>query len=254
MQISFFEEYPTDDSLSKLKLIPFKTNLYIASHSTSEFLILKKEIKTKYKNVEKIIYWPILKVSEGYWMSAFSKTKAIKRILKELKDSTKNFSVLWDAELPLLNKKLFITEIFHFFENRKIIFNAINNQNIYHPIIVTAFPKNGINKFISNLACASFSSGNFHYIDMLYSSLLKIDDKKKYLLDNIRKSKNKFKEYSVALGLIGRGIEDSTTPLISYNDLWEDLKIAKEERVKEAILYRLGGLNKQYLDILRKFI
>jgi len=253
MQIDFFEEFPNDDSLSKLRIIKFRTNLYVAAKSVKEFLVLKTKIKKSYRNVAEVIYWPILKVNEGYWLSAFSKTLAIKRILNELKNTNEEFSVLWDAELPILAKELFVTQLPYFFTNRNIIQEALSHQYSNHPFIITAFSKRGLNKFISNLACAYFSSGSFPYIDMLYTSLLNVKNESGYLRSVIKRNKNKFQDYSVALGLIGRGVEDYSTPLISPLGLKEDLGITQKEGVKNIVLYRLGGLNNNYLRVLEEF-
>ncbi|HBB76884.1 MAG: hypothetical protein A2186_00145 [Candidatus Levybacteria bacterium RIFOXYA1_FULL_41_10] len=250
MQIDFFEEFPSNESLSKLRLIKFRTNLYIAAKNLKEFRYLENRIKESYKNVDKIVYWPILKLDEGYWMSVFSKTSAVKRIQNELRETNQNFRVLWDAELPILNKKLFITQLPHFFTNRKII-QGILNKN--HSLIVTATPKSGISKLFLYSTCTYFPSGSFHYIDMLYSSLLKVKNKSEYLRGFIKNNKHKFRNYSVALGLIGRGVEDHTIPLISPSQLEKDLTLVQKERIENVILYRLGGLNKEYLRVLEKF-
>ena len=252
MRISFFEEYPTDDNLAKLKLLSFKTNLYIASESVHQFIDLKKKIHRQYKNVDEIIYWPILKVSEGYWISAFSKGNALKRILREINSSKEAFSVLWDAELPLLNKKLYFTEAPNFFRNRQLINKTLTNLNEKHPIIVTAFPKSGISKVLHYLAGASFYSGGFSYVDIIYTSLLKNIDKEDFLKKTIKKSKGSFKEYIVSLGLIAGGVE-GTAPLISKDDLLKELQFVESQGIKEVVIYRLGGLSKEYLSVIKKF-
>jgi len=253
MQIDFFEEFPNDESLSKLRLIKFRTNLYVAAKSTKKFLFLKTKIKRSFKNVDEIIYWPVLKIEEGYWMSAFSETKALKRILRELKNTNQGFPILWDAELPILNKKLFITQLPYFFSNRKIITGALFHPYPNHPVIVTAFYKSGAERFLSSVACTYFSSGNFPYIDMLFTSLLKVKDNPGYLRSVIRENKNKFQKYSVALGLIGLGVEDDSSPLVSPMDLKRDIDTVWKEKVDNIVLYRLGGLNKSYLRVLEEF-
>lgn len=251
MQISFFEEYPSSKSLSKLQMIPFSTKLYLAAKSLQEFLTLKAGIKRQYKNVDQVIYWPILDLTEGYWLSAFSTTSALKRVIKEMENT--NEYILWDAELPLLNKKLFLLNLPFIFTNRQLIAGLIKNKEMCQRLIITAFPKTGFKKAISGFLYASFSHGNFSYIDMIYTSLLTVPNKKEYLKKTIEQAKNNFGEYKVALGLIGRGEEDKVTPLIGPNDLKKDLHITQREKVKEVVLYRLGGLNEEYLSVLKQF-
>ena len=253
MKISFFEEYPTDENLEKLKFLPFKTSLYIAAESVKEFLKLRSKIRSRYKNVGEIIYWPILKVSEGYWFSAFSQNRAIGRTLQEISQSYEKFPILWDAEVPLLNKRLFLTEILNFFKNRKIIKRALNNSDPNHPIIVAAFPAKGIIKFLLFLACASFYSGKFSYTDMIYTSLLKNKNKMEFLKKTVKESKGKFKHYIVSLGLLAGGVEGGASP-ISKDDLLREMEFVEKQGIEEVVIYRLGGLNKEYLSVINKFI
>jgi hypothetical protein len=253
MRISFFEEYPLEKNLSKIKIIPFQTNLYLGCRNVKEFLELRAKLKKKFKNLDKVIYWPILDLSEGYWLSAFSKTSAIKRVFKELKSTEENFPVLWDAELPILNKRLFFTEILHFPFNRNLIHKVLQSQKDNHPLIVAELPRDGVRRLLSIMGGSSFPFSNYHRLDMLYTSMLKIENKEKYVRGVIRNNKNRFKRYSVGLGLIERGEEDHVTPLISPKELERDLTIVKKERIREVVIYRLGGLNKRYLSVLKKY-
>src|SRR3989344_2037979 len=117
MQVSFFEEFPTKSNLEKLKLVSWPTKVYLAARSLEEFNKLKKKIK--YKNKE-FVYWPVLDKKEGYWISLFSRRKALLRIFKELKD--KNTPVMLDLELPTRhNFWLYFNEWFNFFKNKKLI-------------------------------------------------------------------------------------------------------------------------------------
>jgi len=250
MQISFFEEYPTEENLAKLKLLPFKTSLYLAAESVGQFLELRSRVRRQYKNVDKIVYWPILKVSEGYWISTFSKNAAVERIIREINSSKEKFPILWDAELPLLNKKLYFTEFLNFFKNRRIIKKILQNSNTNHPIIVAAFPQNGISKFLHFLTGASFYSGDFLYMDMIYTSLLRDVNKMEFLKRTVRESRDKFNQYIVALGLIAGGVEGEV-PLISKEDLLKELEFVEKQGIKEVVIYRLGGLNKEYLGVLK---
>lgn len=245
MKIGFFEEFPTPENLAKLKLISFKTNLSLASSNVNTFLGLKGKIGKEFKNIEKIIYWPILNIKEGYWLSAFSNTEAIQRILKEIKSTKEYFPVLWDAELPILNKKLFLTEFSKVISNKKLIQNIISDQFPNHPLIITEIPRTGIAKILSEIAAVSFPFTNYHRLDMLYNS------KNLHLI--IRKNKTQYKNYSVALGLIAPGVNDKTESLISPQKLFNDLQVAKSEGVSEVIIYRLGGLNEEYLEVIKNF-
>ena len=72
MEIGFYEEFPKNENLKKLNLITFKTRLFIAAKSLSEFQNLEKQAK-KINNKIECAYWPIIKNS--YWISPFANTK-----------------------------------------------------------------------------------------------------------------------------------------------------------------------------------
>ena len=252
MKISFFEEYPSKENLRRLQLVKVPTSLYLGSKSVKEFLELRQALQRDYKQVKQVIYWPILDSKEGYWLSAFSKTEAIKRISRELKITKEPFPVLWDAELPTLNKKLFFTELPNLIQNKKLIHEILLSQLPNHPLVVAQFPKLGLPERLSQLGASSFPFSNYHRLDMLYSSIMNIPNSDKYILDTIRSNKNKYQHYSVSFGLLAGGQEDESS-LISLKDLDRELTIAKEEHIEEVVMYRLGGLNMDYLKVLEKY-
>lgn len=245
MIISFFEEYPTQDNLEKIKLIKFPTKLYIAASSIEEFNKIKKKINSKY--VKEIIYWPTLKVEEGYWLSPFSKRKALKRIINE----TKNVSILWDAELPR-KRSLLITQLPYFFKNKKLIKEFFKT---YDGTIYTAeyFPEKG---FIGNLLKflgLTFSPKEYgNYLGkMFYSSVH--DFNEDFIRAEMKCGVKSFgKKFIMGLGVLTTGINQDE-PVMSKERLKRDLRIAKESGLNEVILFRLGGLNKQYLEAIKKY-
>ncbi|MEK6846184.1 MAG: hypothetical protein AABY26_05465, partial [Nanoarchaeota archaeon] len=59
------------------------------------------------------------------------------------------------------------------------------------------------------------------------------------------------KNYLVALGTIAVGIH-GTEPKISLEQLKLDLETAKKCGVKEVVLFRLGGMSREYGEVMRK--
>src|SRR3989344_4598289 len=118
MQISFFEEFPNSSNLSKLDLIKFPTRLYLAEYSIEGYKQYKKELQSKYKNLKEVIWWPILNVNEGYWLSPWSKRRALLRLFHCLLNE--KISILWDAELPRKHSLLF-SQFFLHFKNKELI-------------------------------------------------------------------------------------------------------------------------------------
>ena len=237
MIISFFEEFPTKENLSKIKLIDFPTKLYVAASSLKEFNNIKKSIKNRH--IKEIIYWPTLKRSEGYWISPFSKRSALKRVLNELK----NTPVMLDLELPTRhNPGLYLTQSFNFFVNKALIKRFIKQ---YKSTIYAAeyFPEGKWKLFMLKVLGLHYE--NTKVIKMFYSSLHRFPTK--FLKKELKTAKKR--DYLIGLGTISTGIH-GTDPIITLKTLKRDLNLAKKEKIKETIIFRLGGLNKNYKKIL----
>lgn len=278
MQISFFEEFPTKRNLNKLSLVDFPTKLYLAASSFDEFLKLKNEIiqdyqlkdnhkkftknsnplkKINLKNeksknpknslqIKEFIYWPILTKREGYWISPFTKRKALLRIFKEL-ENTKS-SVMLDLELPTTkNTSLYLTQFFNFLRNKYLIKKFIKNhpKQVY---LAEYFP-------IGMLKIRLLQSIGLHFkqakvIKMLYHSMLPFGD------DFFRKelelgTKYFENDYLAGFGTIAKGIM-GWEKILSPAQLKKDLINAKRAKVEEVIIFRLGGLNQSYLRVLKE--
>ncbi len=246
MIISFFEEFPTKENLSKLKLITWPTKLYLAANSLKEFNNIKSKIKNK--NIKEFIYWPILKKEEGYWISPFSKRKALKRIFNELENN--NTSVMIDSELPTTqNPLLYLTQSYKFFNNKRLIRNFIKNyKNIY---TAEYYPQGKRKDKILSFLGLHFNPNKFNskIIKMMYHSMHSFNKDLiiKELKDGI---KNYNENFLIAYGTISTGIQ-KTEPILKLSQLKKDLEIAKQTGIKEVIIYRLEGLNKNYLRILK---
>ena len=123
MLISFFEEFPTEENLAKLKHITWPTKLYIAAKSVKEFSDIKEKIKNK--RIREFTYWPILEKHEGYWISPFSKRSALKRTLNEIRE----MPVMLDLERPQ-NPLLYLTQSLYFFSNKQLIKNFLKTNKM----------------------------------------------------------------------------------------------------------------------------
>lgn len=283
MLISFYEEFPTDSNLNKLKLIKFQTKIYVAASSVKKFRFLEKKIKKLNKKVKEVIYWPILKEKEGYWFSPFAKREALKRAISEI-EKEKNISIMWDAEYPI-NKSNITWSIPSFFSNKKLIENFFKNAPGNKIKIYTSeyYPERDLLASWLRFCKLSFSPriyGNT-MIKMVYTSEFK--KKKKNMKDIIQylfskrflhivkgkmsdeaissfiKEEAQFgvkryeKHFAMAFGLTKNGVGDKE-PIITPEELERDIKAAKSSNINEVIIYRLGGLNKDYLKrILKTF-
>jgi hypothetical protein len=85
---------------------------------------------------------------------------------------------------------------------------------------------------------------------MWYSSMFSrpFNNKIKKNLINI---KNK-SHYSISLGTITTGILGNE-PILSPKDLEKDLEFVNRAGFRKVVIFRLGGLNKDYIEVLNKF-
>ncbi len=247
MLITFFEEFPTKPNLEKIKLITWPTKLYLAAKSLKQFKIIKSKIKNK--NITEFIYWPILEIKEGYWISPFTKRSALKRIFNELK-GTKT-SVMLDLELPTTkNPKLYVTQLFNFHRNKQLIKEFIKNYpgKIY---LAEYYPEGKRKEKFLQFLGLHYKTGNANIIKMAYHSVHHFN--KDFIINELNRGKKEFGDkFLIAYGTIATGIEGKEA-LLSLAQLKEDLRIAKETGIKEVIIFRLGGLNQKYVEIMRRF-
>ncbi len=246
MQISFFEEFPNSNTLSKLDLIKFPTKLYLAEYSIEGYKNYKEQLHNKYKNLKEVVWWPVLNVDEGYWLSPWSKRRALLRLFHSLLDE--KIPILWDAEYP---KKigLFLTQFLKHFKNKRLIrafFKKYQGKIYTAEYIIDS-------KFLES-SCLSFDPNRYNNIKikMLYSSMHpRFTDS--FVRNEIKKLKEKYSEnIFIGLGVLDMGMT-KLEPKIKPEHLERDLQICKELGIKEVVIYRLGGLNEEYLKVIKKF-
>ncbi len=239
MQIEFYAEFPKQ-SINKLKLIKFPTRVFIATHSIKEFQKFEKQAKKINKRIT-CAYWPLVKNS--YWISPFSNTKDLIELFSDLQ-KIKNH-LLIDLEPPLLKKRLFLKNIFAFRKNKKIIkkFLEKNTNRIttaQHPI-----PDYKIMKILGLDYPIQTEKSLMYYTSMIPKLLKKKIQKR---LINIKDKQN----YSIGLGTTAIGIL-SNEPIFSHQNLKKDLNFIKKGGFKKVIIFRLGGLNKEYIKVINQF-
>jgi len=250
MQISFFEEFPTKENIQKISLLTFPTKLYLAAKSTTEFLKLTNQIQKQFpKNKIQFIYWPLLEIPEGYWISPFSQRKALQIIFNQL--NNQSIPTMLDLELPTTqNPFLYFTQFFNFFRNKKLIKNFIAsfNEDVY---LAEYYPQGKFKEKIMRFFGLHYQTVGVKIIKMLYCSMHSF--KPEFLEKEIQWGKQKYQNnYLIAFGTIAVGIKGTET-LLSPQQLQQDLTLAKKNKIAEVILFRLGGLNPEYLKIIQNF-
>jgi len=243
MDVEFYEEFPNKENLQKLKLIKFKTRLFIAAKSIKEFQSFEKRVKEIKRDLE-VAYWPI--VENSYWISPFSNTKDLVDLFKGLEKIDNH--LLIDLELPLSKKwRMYFKNIFYFRKNKKLIRKFLEKNK--SRITTAEYPLAFISKVMK------FFGLNYD-VDveksiMWYSSMMSksINKKIKKNLGNIKSKKN----YSVSLGTLAIGVLGNE-PRLSPERLEKDLEFVKKKGFDKAIIFRLEGINKKYIEVINKFI
>lgn len=254
--ISFFEEFPNQTTLDKIAQIDFDTRIYVAAGNLSDFYSFEENFKSKNTYVKDVIYWPVLEKEEGYWISPWSEKTALERIFEEIKKrkDKKELEVLLDLEFPLKRINLFNFQDFK--ENKKYVSDFIKEAKEHNLSVITA-EKSWLPDWLLEPLGLSYNPKEYgnKKIKMYYSSFRRrfLPD---FLINNLfEKRLKQFKEEGVipAIGCIAAGIHGNE-PLNSPEILEEELKAVRAENFSEVVIFRLGGLNKTYLGIIKTYV
>lgn len=245
MLISFFEEFPKEETLVKLKLVSWPTKLYLAANSVQQFRAVTSTLRHN-KNLLEAVYWPVLKKKEGYWISPFSQQNALQRLFDELEH--KKIPVMLDLELPTTqNPWLYLTEFFHFKKDKKLIHSFVCNYPGETYLCEYSAPEKNLQRLGLH-----YANKKSKVMKMLYHSVHYYSDEK--LRSEMQQGLKEYGDnYIVGFGTIALGVSGNE-PILSPEQLEKDLRIAKEVGVKEVVLFRLGGLNKKYVAVMEKFV
>jgi hypothetical protein len=108
----------------------------------------------------------------------------------------------------------------------------------------------------SSLECLAKIFGLSYDIDcekslMFYSSMFS-SQIRKHIIKHLKKIKEK-EEYVIGLGTIAIGILGNE-PILKPEELQKDIELVKKLGFDKIVLFRLGGLNKEYLKVIEKYV
>jgi hypothetical protein len=255
-RVDFFEEFPTYENLSKAELIDFPSTIYISAYSYEEFLSYKETLETINPTIE-VAYWPI--INGSYWISPFSDTEDLEKLIDDLKKNSdrEDLKVLLDLERPYksfyFNKK----EYFSFIKNKNLIRSIFLAQEDYNISIITAeYPSNNfIVEQVWQFLGISYPSCKYQHekIIMFYSVWFKPNSIFKNQIQNYLIRKNKYEKISVGVGIIGLG-RPGTGEILSPEALNHDIQVLYENGIEKICIFRLGGLNQSYVDVINNYV
>lgn len=250
--VSFFEEFPNGTTLDKIAQVDFDTRIYVATRNLSDFYNYEEEFKARNERLKEVVYWPILNRDDGYWISPWSEPQALEKIFSEITErkDQRRLEVLLDLEPSLKRSRLFNFEDFN--RNKRLITTFVRDAKDYN-VSVSTVEKSYIPDWILEPLGLSFISEEYgnRKIKMYYSSY-----RRRILPDSIvdKLYERKVKQYAkkkipLGLGLIAPGIHDEkhrTNP----ENLQREIEIASDNGIEEVIIFRLGGLNDDYLKAI----
>ncbi len=255
MRINFFEEYPTQENLEKAKLIDFDSTIFLATHSITEFKEVQKQLASINPKVS-TAYWPILKNS--YWISPFSNTKDLQDFVDEIFSINEPLTILIDLELPLgKHKELYFKNFFSIWKNKRILkrfFTDALNHNI--KIVTAEYPPFFLGAtWIYRMLGISLHQKKYGHIQciMYYTSMSPNKIILNWTAHGVLRVRRYNPELQLGLGTIATGVMGNE-PILSPESLERDLKFMSENEIKTGIVFRLGGLSSEYIQIVKEFI
>lgn len=254
MKISFYEEFPTEENPDKLRFVGFRTRIIVACKGLEEFRSIGKRILQRFKNVSSVAFWPTLAEEDGYWLSPFSRN--LDRLIEDLKENKRPLELMWDAELPVFRKLLFITELPKFISNKKLIRRFLRDAPLHNISVETSeYETDGhITRKIMESLCLTFDPQKYPHkkIGMMYTSMIKSHPVERYLETQLDRSKKIYGDsLSVGLGVIAKGVADEN--ILSPDELDRDLRMLKKQGIDEAVIFRLGGMDERYAKVIKRY-
>ncbi len=255
MRIDFFEEFPDERNFRKIMAINFPSTIYVAARNLKEFYRYKEVLEGRNEKID-VGWWPILKYS--YYVSPFSYSSELEVLIKEFenRDKKDKLKVMLDLELPFLNKRLFVKNGLSFFRNRRLIRKIFENSSRYDIEILTAeyHSSNILRQRLFELFGVSYDIDKYLHrkIIRVYSSNIH-KNKLEKIKRSVRKRANTYKDMYIGLGTIASGILRNE-PILTPEGLDKDLEFCKEIGVKNIVIFRLGGLDKNYMKIILKYV
>jgi hypothetical protein len=245
MRINFFEEYPEDD-LEHAAGISFPATVFIAAESVDEYRHHRDRLTDINPELDPA-YWAVL--PDSYWVSPFASTSELDDLFADAE--ALDDPVLLDLELPLLEPRLFLANATQFRHNKRRIREFLRETDA--DVATAEYPPAPIFQRLYGPLGVAFDSrsyGHTRYL-MYYTSLLspRIQN---VVGDAVERTVERDWDVGLGLGTIATGVMEDE-PILSAESLRADLRHAERMGVEKVTIFRLGGLDERYLDVLAAF-
>jgi hypothetical protein len=243
MQIDFFEEFPSEESLAPARLWQRPSTVYLAAKDLSEFnryAALLKRIQPDAKPA----FWPIL--PSTYWVSPFTPERDLLD-LRDMLAASPALDVLLDLELPVLagKRSRLITGLPGFFRGKRVIREILG---LRHRFLLAVYPASG--SVTQRLLFALGIDHPDHESCVMYYSSMMPD----WLLrqaGNALRPRAANGQRTAGLGCLAPGIF-GTEPVLTPEALARDLEFCRRAGINRVVLFRLGGLGGDFVRTLEK--
>ncbi|MDI6737192.1 MAG: hypothetical protein QME12_01610 [Nanoarchaeota archaeon] len=253
-QISFFEEFPNSTTFEKVDLIDFDTKIYLAAKNLSEFETYETWLKVANPRVRDVVYWPVLEKEEGYWISPWAASEGLERVLGEIESrpGKRQISVMLDLEPSLKRSRLLHFKDFK--RNKDYVSKFVKDAPSMN-INVYTVEKSYVPEFILEPLGLSYNPEEYgnKKMKMFYSSFRRAVMPDFIVNSLFERKARQYKEKNIIMGLgcIIGGIH-GTEPVNNPEILKYELEIANSLGLEEVVIFRLNGLNNEYLEALSK--
>lgn len=246
MRIDFFEEFPDGEALEQAALVEFPSTVFLAAESVAEYRTYRDRLARINPDLESG-YWATL--PESYWVSPFADPDELTALFSTAADLED--PVVLDLELPFHQPGLFFGNAASFFENRRAIreFVATGGSGV----VTAEYPPVPILEWLYEplgVSCAS-ADGEHTRCPMYYSSMIP-DAIAGPVGRAIERLVGREDRVAVGLGTIATGVVGDE-PILSPADLASDLERVERAGATEVVIFRLGGLDADYLEAIEPY-
>lgn len=246
MRVNFFEEYPGEGTLAQADRIDFPSTIFLAAESVEEYRAHRDELARINPDVD-AAYWATL--SESYWVSPFADSDELAGLFEAAGGLSDR--LLLDLELPVKRPALFARNAGSFFENRRRI-EAFAEANP-DTVVTAEYPPIPVLRRLYGPLGVAYGTGNGDHTrcPMFYTSLIPdgIEDRVGRAVEDFVARED---DVAVGLGTIATG-EFEDEPILSPAGLTADLEQMAAAGASEVVVFRLGGLDDDYLAVLERF-
>lgn len=254
VQIDYFEEFFNEETVDWVRRIPGPFRLILAAADFAEFRKKAAQIEEARPDV-RVGFWPI--VPGSYWISPFARRADIEATARDLENARPNDEVMFDLELPILTKSLFYKNLPGFFAKKRFIrgtMQELAGRGVH--VSSAEYPPPGrFSSFLLRALGVSFSIPAVPYtrIVMYYTSMIPHGWIADGIQRQIRRDARRYGErFQAGVGPIAIGILGDE-PVLPPADLENDLAFVRDAGVGTAVVFRLGGLNNDYMRVIESF-